>query len=357
MTAQYKSIAGTMVPVMKERKAPRDTRVFIRGNRATKDVSVQPGLPDILHPPKKNEKLTRIDLVNWMMGESHPLTSRVMANRLWAELFGLGIVETLEDFGTSGTQPTHPDLLDHLAVRLQKHHQWRFKPFLRELVLSATYRQQSRANAEMLEKDPRNQLLTRGPRQRLTAEMVRDQSLLLAGLLSRKQFGPSVFPPQPEGIWKSVYNGQTWKTSQGEDRYRRGIYTYHKRTSGYPSFLTFDAPARDVCSPRRLGSNTPLQALVTLNDPAFMEMAQAFAKRMSSAGADLPTQVMQGYEWLTLQEAPQSVLDALIRLHADAMTEFVANPQEMKKIADTPSAAALVMVANTMLNLDSALNR
>lgn len=359
LSEQYRAIPGTMVPVMKERSenARRDTRVFIRGNRSTRDESVQSGIPEIMRPPQKTEGLTRIDMAQWLMSDTNPLTARVMANRLWAECFGIGIVETQEDFGTSGTPPTHPQLLDHLALRLQKQHQWRLKPFLRELVLSATYRQQAKASPELLEKDPRNQWLSRGPRQRLTAEMVRDQSLLVSGLLSRKQFGPPVFPPQPDGIWKSVYSGAKWTTSQGEDRYRRGIYTYSKRTSGYPAFLTFDAPTRDVCSPRRLGSNTPLQALVTLNDPAYMEMAQAYAKRMTAAAADLPAQLMAGYEWLTLQQPSQPMLDALLRLHADAVKEFTAQPAEMQKVATSPEAAALVLVANTMLNLDSALNR
>lgn len=359
LKGQYNGIPGAMIPVMKERSAAgtRDTRVYIRGNRSTWDQSVQPGIPEIVRPPKKEGRLSRIDMAQWLMSESNPLTARVLANRLWAELFGLGIVETQEDFGTSGTPPSNPQLLDHLALRLQKQHKWQIKPFLRELVLSATYRQQSKATPALIEKDPRNQNLTRGPRQRLTAEMVRDQTLLISGLLSRKQFGPAVFPPQPEGIWKSVYSGAKWTTSQGEDRYRRGVYTYSKRTSGYPAFLTFDAPSRDVCSPRRLGSNTPLQALVTLNDPAFIEMAQAFAKRMTAAGSELPTQIMQGYQWLTLQEAQPAVIDALLRLHADATAEYTKQQAEMKKLGSTPEEAALVLVANTMFNLDSALNR
>jgi hypothetical protein len=356
---QYNSIPGVMIPAFVERseKARRDTRVFIRGNRTTLDESVQPGIPEIVRAPKTTERLNRIDMAQWLVSESNPLTARVLANRLWAELFGIGIVETQEDFGTSGTPPTHPELLDHLALRLQKQHQWRIKPFLREVVLSATYRQQSKATPELLEIDPRNQSLTRGPRQRLTAEMIRDQTLLVSGLLSRKQYGASVFPPQPEGIWKSVYNGATWKTSAGEDRYRRGVYTYSKRTSGYPSFLTFDAPSRDVCSARRIGSNTPLQALVTLNDPAYMEMAQAYAKRMRANGGDLSAQIKRGYEWLTLRKPTPEILDALLHLHSDAMAEYAKDPQQLQKIAANADDAALVLVANTMLNLDNALTR
>jgi len=356
---KYDALGGKFVPVMSERSpdARRDTRVFSRGNRMTKDRSVQAGIPEISRPPQLDRALSRVDLANWLVGKENTLTSRVLANRLWAELFGMGLVETLEDFGSSGLPPSNQELLDHLALRLSQHHQWRIKPFMREIVLSATYRQTAKVSSEHLAKDPRNVWLTRGPRQRLTAEMVRDQSLLVSGLMSRKAFGPPVFPPQPEGIWKSVYNGAKWTTSEGEDRYRRAIYTYSKRTSGYPSFLTFDAPSRDVCSPRRINSNTPLQALVTLNDPAYMEMASSFANRMKQSAADLPAQLRQGYQWLTLQELPASALQALGDLHADAVTEYRSQPDEMKILAATPEDAAMILVANTMLNLDSALNR
>jgi hypothetical protein len=355
----YDALRGNSVPVIRERSpdARRDTRVFARGNRMTKDRSVQPGIPEISRPPQLDRALSRLDLAHWLVGEENTLTARVLANRLWAELFGIGLVETLEDFGSSGLPPSNQELLDHLALRLSQHHKWHIKPFLREIVLSATYRQSAKASAEHLAKDPRNVWLTRGPRQRLTAEMVRDQSLLVSGLLSHKSFGPPVFPPQPEGIWKSVYNGAKWTTSQGEDRYRRAIYTFSKRTSGYPSTLTFDAPARDVCSPRRINSNTPLQALVTLNDPAFMEMAAAFANRMKQSASDLPTQLRNAHHWLTLQNLPPSALQTLLQLHADAVAEYRMQPDEMKILAATPEDAAMILVANTMLNLDSALNR
>jgi len=296
-------------------------------------------------------------MAHWLVGESNPLTARVIVNRLWAELFGTGLVETLEDFGSSGTRPSHPELLDHLALRLSDHHQWRIKPFLKELVLSATYRQSHRATPEMLERDPRNRLLARGPRQRLTAEMVRDQALLVSGLLERKQFGPSVFPPQPAGIWKSAYSGAKWKTSKGPDRYRRAVYTYSKRTAGYPAFLTFDAPSRDVCTARRLPTNTPLQALATLNDPAHIEFAQAFAKRMADAGPDLPARLAHGYRLATLTDAPAPVIDTLTKLHTVAVAEYQADPAATKQLAETPEQAALVLVANTLLNSDIAMNR
>ncbi len=353
----YNAIPGTMMPVMQERhgEATRDTRVFLRGNRMTKGESVQPGIPSITAPPAKKEDLTRLDMAEWLVGEENPLGARVLANRLWAELFGTGIVETQEDFGSSGLPPANLPLLDHLALRLRDHHRWHIKPFLRELVLSAAYRQTSQVTPELAALDPKNQLAARGPRQRLTAEMVRDQALLVSGLLSLKQFGPPVFPPQPEGVWRSVYSGATWKTSEGEDRYRRALYTYSKRTSGYPAFLTFDAPTRDVCSARRISTNTPLQALVTLNDPAHIEFAQAFAKRMT--GSTPAERIAAGYRMLKLEDAPAPVVETLAKLQADAQADYEKSPAEAAKLADTPAEAAMVLVANTLLNSDIALNR
>jgi hypothetical protein len=237
---------------------------------------VSPGVPKLLASGAPEVGMTRLDMAHWIASPENPLTARVMVNRLWGELFGIGIVETAEDFGTSGTLPSHPELLDHLAVRFINQHRWSIKPMLREMVLSATYRQTHRASKELIEKDPSNRLLARGPRTRLSAERVRDQALSVAGLLSPKMHGPPVYPPQPAGIWNSIYSGRKWLESTGEDRFRRGIYTYQNRTSGYPGFLTFDAPSRDLCSARRIASNTPLQALVTLNDPAHIEAAQGF---------------------------------------------------------------------------------
>ena len=359
LKGQYGAIPGTMIPVMEERSATgrRDTRVFNRGNRMTREQSVNAGLPLITHPPAKNENLTRADLADWLTGSTNTLTHRVLANRLWAELFGIGIVETLEDFGSSGLPPSNQDLLDHLSLRLSKDDGWHIKPFLRELVLSAAYRQSDKATPALLAKDPRNRLIARGPRQRLTAEMVRDQALLASGLLSKKQFGPPVYPPQPDGIWKSAYSGSQWKNSTGEDRYRRAVYTYAKRTAGYPAFLTFDAPSRDVCTARRIPTNTPLQALVTMNDPAYIEMAQAFAKRMTAAGDDLNARLAIGYHMLTSTTAPPEIVKALADLYAGAKADYEKDPASSAKLAPTPDEAALVLVANTMFNLDSALTR
>jgi hypothetical protein len=353
----YRAIQGTAIPVMRERssEAARTTRIFLRGNRMTLGEPVSAGIPDIFG----GEGLSgdRLVMARWLVSERNPLAARTLANRLWARIFGIGLVETEGDFGSSGSPPSHPALLDHLALRVRDHHQWHLKPFLRELVLSASYLQTHRTTPELLARDPDNRLLARGPRKRLTAEMVRDQALLVSGLLERKMGGPPVFPPQPDGIWNSVYSGAKWKTSQGADRYRRALYTYHKRTAGYPAFLTFDASARDVCLPRRIGTNTPLQALVTLNDPAHIEFAQALAQRMTRAAPELSDQLAHGYRLLTLQPPAPETLDILKQLYDQSVEEYRGQPAQSAKLADCPEQAAMVLVANTLLNADFALNR
>lgn len=347
-------LSGARVPVLVQRPttAKRETRTFIRGNRSTLGDPVEAGIPAVVVPPKPDHPLTRLDMARWLVGEQNPLAARVLANRLWAELFGRGIVETLEDFGTSGSRPTHPELLDHLALRLRGELRWSIKRFLRELVLSATYAQSARCSPELLEKDPANRLYARGPRVRLTAEMVRDQALAVSGRLTAKQFGNPVYPPQPDGIWSTVYSGESWRTSQGAERFRRSIYTYHRRTSGYPTFLTFDAPTRDSCTARRIPSNTPLQALVTLNDPAFVELAQSMAARMELAAPAPRAQIAHGAQLLTLENPPASMLESLLKLYDSALAEYRADLASSEKLGPSPERAALVLVANTLLNLD-----
>jgi Protein of unknown function (DUF1553)/Protein of unknown function (DUF1549)/Planctomycete cytochrome C len=352
----YAAIPGLMVPVMVE-SPPRDTRVFARGNRLSKEQSVAANVPKLLAGDAPKTTMTRLDMARWIASPTNPLTARVMVNRLWGELFGTGIVQTSEDFGTSGTPPSHPEMLDHLALRFENEHHWSIKSMLREIALSATYGQSHRATAALVERDPSNRLLARGPRNRLTAEMVRDQALSVAGVLSPKMFGTPVFPPQPAGIWSSIYNAKTWTESTGEDRFRRAIYTYHKRTSGFPGFLTFDAPSRNLCSARRITSNTPLQALVTLNDPAHIEAAQHFAQRMRDHAAELPDQLAFGIALATQQTATPAMIEELTKLQLAATADYEKTPAEAAKLADTAPAAALVLTANTILNLDSALTR
>ncbi len=354
-----KKISGTRVPVMIERTkaAARETRVFIRGNRLTRDEAVLPGIPDIVQPPKTTNPMNRLDMARWIVSDRNPLAARVLANRLWAELFGRGIVETLEDFGTSGAKPTHPELLDHLALRLRGELKWSVKKFLRELALSATYAQSSKAAPKLLEKDAANHLYARGPRARLTAEMVRDQALTVSGLLSTKQFGPPVYPPQPDGVWSTVYSGEKWNTSTNEDRFRRGVYTYSRRTAGYPLFLTFDAPMRDFCTARRIPSNTPLQALSVMNDPAFIEMARSLSARMEKGGGSTRQKIERGCRLLTLDKPPRAMVESLAKLYDGALADYRADKNAAAKLAATPEQAALVLVANTLLNLDSSLTR
>lgn len=356
---QLKDVPGTRVPVMVERPEAgrRETRVFVRGNRMTLDELVDPGIPDLVRPPRTEGRLTRLDMARWLVGEENPLAARVLANRLWAEMMGHGIVETLEDFGTSGARPTHPELLDYLALRLRGEWGWSVKRFLREMALSATYAQSARVTPLLAERDPGNRLYARGPRARLTAEMVRDQALALSGSLSSKAYGPPVYPPQPEGIWNTVYSGERWETSTDADRYRRGVYTYQKRTSGYPLFLTFDAPMRDACTARRLPSNTPLQALALLNDPAFIEMAQSMANRMEAAGEDPAERIAYACRQLLLEPPSRSMVDTFLKLYDGALEEFREDPAAVDKLGPTPERAALVLVANTLFNLDLALNR
>ncbi len=348
------AIKGPEVPVMMDRptEGKRETRLFARGNRLTKEQLVTADVPDILRGdfPKKKEA-NRLDMARWMASSKNPLTARVMVNRLWGEVFGIGIVETMEDFGTSGTLPSNLALLDHLALRFQGEHKWSIKQALREIVLSSTYLQTSKATPELLERDPKNQLFARGPRNRLSAEMIRDQALAVSGLLSKKMYGEPVYPPQPAGVWSSVYNGANWKESKGEDKYRRGIYTYTKRTSGFPGFLTFDAPSRDICSARRIVSNTPLQALVTMNDPAHIEAAATLAEKMRQHSSEVDAQIGFAYLAVTQRQADPEIIKEFVALYQDLKRE---NPEKNALMGSDP---ALTLTANTILNLDAALTK
>ena len=233
--------------------------------------------PLALPPMKDSLPANRLGLARWLVDRDNPLVARVQVNRLWEQLFGRGLVETSEDFGTQGQPPSHPELLDWLAVELMDRG-WSQKTLLRTIVTSATYRQASAVPAALAERDPYNRLFARGPRFRLEAEMIRDGELAASGLLSAKMHGPSVFPAQPEGIWNMPYNEDRWVESEGEDRYRRSLYTFLRRTSPYPMQMTFDATSREYCAARRVRTNTPLQALTLLNDRASFEAARALAR-------------------------------------------------------------------------------
>ena len=325
LTKKLHDLAPTITPVMRElpEDERRATRIMERGNFLIQTDVVEPGVPLAL--PKLNGPANRMGFAQWIMSADNPLTSRVMVNRLWEQLFGLGIVESSDDFGTVGIPPSHPELLDWLAVHFQDDLAWSVKGLLKEMVLSATYRQASDVTAEKLELDPRNKTLSRGPRFRLSAEQIRDQALAVSGLLSDKQFGPSVMPPQPDGIWKNPYNGLFWKTAEGEDRYRRAVYTYWRRTGPYPSMATFDVPTRELCVSRRIRTNTPLQALVTLNDPAFWEAAQGLADRMETFDGSTRDKIRYGYSIALTHEPTDETLDVLVNLEAKSDLTLVAN--------------------------------
>ncbi|MCH8830645.1 MAG: DUF1553 domain-containing protein, partial [Planctomycetes bacterium] len=385
------------VPVMQELPVGkrRKSYLMIKGNFLTKGEAVQPGVPAAFHPLRKNAPANRLAVADWLIDRDNPLTARVAVNRFWSRIFGIGLVETEEDFGTQGELPTHPELLDWMAmefmgkgrasgvspliiqteIQRQKNQRadihraplsWDMKRFLRLIVTSAAYRQSSRVTIEKLQRDPRNRLLSRAPRIRLEAEMIRDQALALSGLLSRKMMGKSVYPPQPPGLWRAAFNGQRkWPTSQGEDRYRRGLYTFWRRTVPYPSMTTFDAPSRELCTVRRFRTNTPLQALVTLNDPVYIEAAQALARRILREGGETTDARIRFALSLCLVRPPSSAqvraLTGLFnserdhyRKHADAARKLTAKPQAGPKLA---SLAAWTVVANVLLNLDAVLTR
>jgi len=283
LESKLAKIPAVDLPVMLEEQPyeRKPTLEFERGNFLSKTgPDLVPDVPGIFPKLPEGAPRNRLTFAKWFFAPGQPLTARVAVNRYWEQLFGTGIVESLENFGSAGEPPSHPELLDWLALHFQNDLHWDMKSLLRELVTSATYRQSARVSPEMEQKDPRNRWLARGPQQRLTAEMVRDQALLASGLLNRTMGLPPVMPPQPGGVWNSVYSDEKWKDAKGANRYRRAIYTFVKRTSGYPSFLTFDASDRDTSLPRRIPTNTPLQALVTLNDPVYQEAAEALAKRI-----------------------------------------------------------------------------
>ena len=351
------------MPVMVENTPDqfRTTHIFERGNWMVQGDKVDPKTPDILNAFPEGEQRNRLGFAKWLVNENNPLTARSVVNRFWEQIFGLGIVETLEDFGTQGASPTHPELLDWLALRFVNEHKWSVKKLIKELVMSAAYQQDSRVSDELKEKDPSNRFLARGPRIRLTAEQIRDQVLATSGLLSKKMYGKSVMPYQPEGVWNSVYSGEKWILSEGEDRYRRSVYTYIKRTSLYPSMMMFDGSTREVCVSRRIRTNTPLQALATLNDSSFIVAARSFASNMMQNGTTPQEQIKAGYKKLMIRDLPPKKLDVLYGLYQDALKEFGSNEDAVFKLtADKSKAkqlAAMTVVANAMLNLDEVLTK
>ncbi|MDF9796408.1 hypothetical protein OKW21_001671 [Catalinimonas alkaloidigena] len=351
-------VIETPVMIEKADGYRRKTYVFERGNWMVHGEEVQPGLPQAWNAMPDGAPQNRLGFARWLVSKDNPLTARVTVNRFWAQLFGTGIVETIEDFGTQGFATSHPELLDWLAQQFMYEHAWSIKKLLKQMVMSAAYRQSSKASQKLLAVDPDNRLLARGPRVRLNAEQVRDQALAVSGLLSDKMYGPSVMPPQPEGIWQVVYNGMSWETSEGEDKYRRALYTYWRRTSPYPSMIAFDGPSREFCVTRRIDTNTPLQALVTLNDPVYMEAAHGLAQRMQEA-EHLEGQLKRGYKLAMLKEIEAEKLQDLQKLYHETRLQLEAQPEAVKQVAgeDNVELAVLTVVANVILNLDEFITK
>lgn len=358
---------STTTPIMMENPNQmfRPTQIFDRGNWTQKGAFVKPGVPASLNPMPNNAPQNRLGLARWMTDKVNPLTSRTITNRIWEQLFGQGLVETLEDMGSQGIAPTHPELLDYLSWNLMHKWNWSLKSLMREIVFSATYRQTSKATPQQMDKDRFNKWYARGPRFRLTAEQIRDQALAVSGVMNTELYGPSKMPWQPEGIWNSPYNGNQWKTSNGDDKYRRAIYTYWKRTSAYPSLLTFDAMQREVCVSRRIRTNTPLQALTILNDPAYVDISRQWTLNLLKESSDPFSLIRKAYKKATGKTASDQVIKPLINLYFKALnkysndidatcemsTGFVNDPN------NKPETAALIMVIHSIMNLDDVITK
>ncbi len=370
---ELEAMKPNTVPVLRElsEDKQRVTKVQLRGNFQNLGDEVSPGGPAVLPviAAAAGSRPNRLDMAKWIVSAENPLTARVLVNRFWEAIFGVGIVRTSEEFGAQGEMPFHVDLLDWLATEFVRTG-WDTKGFLKLLVTSAAYQQSSAVTPEVQERDPENRLLARGPRFRSSAEVLRDQALFAGGLLSSKLYGKPVRPPKPDmGLSTAFGRGNDWITSTGEDRYRRAIYTEVRRNSPYPSFSTFDAPNREVCTLRRGRTNTPLQALVTLNDPAFIEAAQGLARRtLAEAGADRDQRLRHAFRIVLSRTPSDAELGRLGRLLDEARAKFAADKEGALKMAvqpigplpqgaDAVELASWTALSNVLLNLDETLMR
>jgi len=362
-----KSLPNTMI--MEELESPRETFIKVRGNYDQDGEKVSAAVPAFLpqiSSPTNGEPLTRMDFSRWLVSREHPLTARVTMNRWWAMLFGTGIVKTLNDFGSQGERPSHPELLDWLAADFMT--DWDTKRAIRQIVLSATYRQSSRSTPDMLTRDNDNRLLARGPRQRLDAEIIRDNALTIAGVLNPVIGGRSIKPAQPDGTWEiNEMSGYKYEKSTGADLYRRGLYVYWRRSTVYPSFVTLDAPTREFCVAQRAKTSTPLQSLVLMNDPVFVEAARACAQRvLKEGGSDSEARLI--FAWrLALARAPsESELAALRSTLQYLQTTYSQDREAAGKlvaVGDLPRSdgmddvelAVWTALSNIILNLNETI--
>jgi hypothetical protein len=358
---------------MSEMKAPRDTFILARGDYRNPGEKVQPGVPAMLPALPAGLPPNRLALAKWLVDPAHPLTSRVAVNRFWQMYFGHGIVKTQEDFGAQGEPPVHPELLDWLATEFIRTG-WDIRALQRLIVTSATYRQSSNVTPALLDRDPENRLLARASRVRLPAEMIRDTALAAAGLLNDRIGGPSVFPYQPKALWEEMafgegFSAQSYEQSHGPDLYRRGMYTFWKRTVPPASLATFDAPDREKCTARRGLTNTPLQALVLLNDPTYVEAARAMAERaLREGGTDEQARVEFVFRLATTRKPTARETGVLRELLRKQLASFRRDrPAALKLLSvgesprdarlDVAELAAWTTVASTILNLDETISR
>ncbi|HQZ63945.1 MAG TPA: PSD1 and planctomycete cytochrome C domain-containing protein [Planctomycetaceae bacterium] len=369
-TAVDAAIAVTMV--MADLPQPRDTFVLKRGEYDKPGEKVEANVPAMFPPLPEGAPRNRLGLAKWLVDPSHPLTARVTVNRYWQQYFGTGIVKTAEDFGKQGQWPTNPALLDWLAVEFIESG-WDIKALQKLIVTSSVYRQASSVSPELLATDPDNELLARGPRFRLDAEVVRDSALAVSGLLVEVTGGKSVRPYQPDGIWESVAfvgsTTQNYKRDEGDALYRRSLYTFWKRTAPPPSLMAFDAPSRETCVARRARTNTPLQALVLMNDTQYVEASRKLAARMLSEGGDTAASRLSfGFQLCTARMPTEQELDVLTQVHSEQLSHYKENPAEADKLLvigaspradgmDSVEHAAMTMMANLMLNLDETITR
>ena len=366
-----KSLTTTLV--MQEREEPRGAYVLARGEYQNREEQVYPQTPAVLPPMPEDATPNRLGFAKWLLSPEHPLTARVAINRFWQNVFGMGIVKTSEDFGTQGTPPVHPELLDWLATEFIASG-WDVQTMLKLMLTSATYRQSAQVTPEKLERDADNALLSRSPRYRLDAEIVRDNALALSNLLYTKVGGPSVKPPQPDGLWKAVgftgSNTDTFVKDTGADKvYRRSLYTFWKRTAPPPQMNILDAPSREACTIRRERTNTPMQALMLMNDPQFFEAARAFAERTIKEGGETPeARIAYIFEAATARLPKPREEALLLETFQAHYQELETNPEAAKELIavgesppdetlDAVEVAAWTMIANLILNLDEVLNK
>lgn len=358
--------------VMQDLEKPREAHVMIRGQYDKPGELVKPGVPAIFPAMKSGERATRLDLANWLVSPEHPLTARVYVNRLWQQFFGYGIVKTVGDFGAQGEPPVHPELLDWLAVEFREGG-WNIQKMVKEIVMCAAYRQDSKITPEVLEADPENRLLARGPRFRMDAEELRDNALFVGGLLDFTVGGPGVRPYQPERIWEPVgfvgSNTHDYKQDHGAALYRRSLYTFWKRTAPPPSMTTFDAPSRESYCLRRERSNTPLQALLLMNDVQYYEAARALGERMMTEGGITPEErIAYGFRVVTSRKPLDTERAVLKGMFEKQLERYAANPEVAKqaaavgeskpKVELNPSElASYALVANVILNMDEAVTK